>query len=91
MKMDLRGDVYVDIESDESVLTKEVMDNYEKHFYNLSEESDFNKFETQLEKHTAHIARWYAKNEWIEELEGYGNLNKIVKNVCVESDFIYID
>jgi len=90
MKMDLEMTIYVDIEVNTEILTKVVMDNYEKYFYDVSKDADYNEFETQLEKHTAYIAKTIANNEHIKDIEGYGDLKYLVKSVDVSSDSIRI-
>lgn len=75
---DIDFTVYVSVTIDKSKLTKELMDNYEKYFYDLNEDPMFDRFNTQIEKHMANIAKYIAMGN-LECIEGYGNIKEIVK------------
>lgn len=90
----IRGDfdisINISIDVDTSVLTKELMDNYEKHFVDLNEDSDYDSFETQIEKHMAHISNNIAQG-YKNTMEGYGDINKIVKNFTIYTGYVEYD
>lgn len=88
MKIDLEMTTYVDIEVNEEILTKEVMDNYERYFHDVSNDSTYDGFHTQLAKHVVHIAKTIANNNNISDIEGYGSLKHIIKNVNITTDNI---
>lgn len=79
IRADIDFTVYTSILFDKSKLTKELMDNYEKYFYNLNEDSMFDRFDTQIEKHMANIAKYVALGI-IEHIEGYGDIKQIIKS-----------
>lgn len=73
----------VSIEVDESRLTKEIMDGYERHISNLNEDSDFNRFPTQIEKHIANIT-WHILRGDDDYVEGYGYLSHLLIKQSVQ-------
>ena len=68
----------MDIEFIEGALTKEVMDNYERYFFDISDDSDFNEFNSQEDKHKANICQCLARGER-NFIEGYGSVDNILK------------
>lgn len=68
---------------DESRLTKEVMDDYEKHIRDLNKDSRFNMFSTQLEKHIANIT-WYILRGEEDYIEGYGYLSHLITKQSIQ-------
>jgi hypothetical protein len=80
--MDLRVDCYISIEIDKNVITEEVMNNYERYFYRVGSDSDFDEFDTQFEKHSAYIARCILRGE-ANFIEGYGKVKDFVKELDV--------
>lgn len=77
--MDFLIEKYVSVTVKKNVLTKEVMNNYEKHFVDLNDDFDLYDFKTQEEKHLANIARYISNGE-DNFIEGYGNLKEILED-----------
>lgn len=72
----------VNLEIDETKLTKELMDSYERYITDINEDPDFDKFETQLEKHIANIS-WYILRGEDDFIEGYGKVSTFIKKQTV--------
>lgn len=83
MKKTICIECYVDIEVDESRLTKELMDNYERYITDINEDSDFNEFHTQLEKHIANIT-WHILRGDDDFIEGYGYLSHLLTKQSIQ-------
>lgn len=73
----------VSIEVDESRLTKEIMDNYERYITDINQDSDFDRFPTQLEKHIANIT-WHILRGDEDYVEGYGYLSHLITKQSVQ-------
>lgn len=73
----------VSVEVDESRLTKELMDDYEKCIRDLSKDPKFAIFQTQLEKHIANIT-WHILRGDEDYVEGYGYLSHLVTKQSVQ-------
>jgi len=83
MGKSIKVQINVEIELKKGVLTKEVMDNYERYFHDISNDSDFEEFETQEEKHIANISQYIARGH-TDFIEGYGSMSKILEKDNIE-------
>lgn len=70
----------VDFQIKDGFLTKELMDEYERYFYKLSEDGD--SIEKRTERHLGNIA-WYLMRGEDSFIEGYGKVSDFIENFNV--------
>ncbi|MDC7250322.1 MAG: hypothetical protein PQJ49_10435 [Sphaerochaetaceae bacterium] len=78
-KIEIDFSVNVDFKIKEGFLSEELMDAYEKHFYNISNDSDYDHLETREDKHLANIA-WYLMRGETDFIEGYGEVSNFIES-----------
>ena len=83
MKKDINVTFNITVEIKEGVLTKEVMDNYENYFHEVQNDSDFDRFDSQYDKHVANISQYLVRGE-TTFIEGYGSVDMIVERYDME-------
>lgn len=83
MKVDINVTFNTEIEFIDGILTKEVMDNYDEYFHDVSNDSDFDNFETQEQKHQANICQYLARGE-TNFIEGYGDMRYFISKTNIE-------
>ncbi|WP_419767268.1 hypothetical protein [Arcobacter sp.] len=77
-KVDLKIEVNIEFQIKEGFLSEELMDAYEEHFHEVSNDLDFDRFETREEKHEANIG-WYLIRGETDFIEGYGKVDDFIE------------
>ena len=77
IKASIEFETFIDVTINKDMLTDELMDDFERYFFDLNDDSSYDKFTTRIEKHIAHIMKYVAMGN-VNHLEGYGDISKIV-------------